>query len=112
METYTYKILEVDAMAHTMIVQYTPTDQSLSELNLNLPVPSSANNIDIHINMYAPQDTWSKLKNPSYELISLVGTESTIDPSDPSLYPTNELATIVANYDTMKNEEAEFLAGN
>jgi hypothetical protein len=116
METYTYKILEIDESAHTMIVQYTPTDTSLNHILINLPIPTSIDSIDSHVNTYAPQDTWYRVKNPAYDLSSIVGKEKSINPQDyPISTPESSTVNVVVTPDdqlasVMARLEAEFFA--
>lgn len=109
MEAYTYKILEANELTHTITVQYTPTDTALSEINLNIPAPVSLDNIDAHVNAYAPQSVWYNIKNPSYQLASLVGAESTVDPA--TYVEIATAPTITGGvYELMLQENNEFLA--
>lgn len=112
METYTYKILGIDAATHTMLVQYTPTDAILSEISLNLSIPDSLDNIDAYVNTYAPQDTWYRVKNPAFNLNSIVGIEKAINPED---LPVNTMTNVVTIPNDqlaaeMSRLEAEFFA--
>jgi hypothetical protein len=109
MEAYTYKIIEANALTHTMTVQYTPSDTTLSDIALNIPAPESLDNIEAHINKYAPQSAWYNIKNPSYQLSSLVGAESIVDPSTYAEITTS--STITGGvYELMVQLNNEFLA--
>ena len=109
MEAYTYKILEANELTQTMTVQYTPTDTALSEINLNISAPASLDNIDAHVNTYAPQGVWYNIKNPTYQLASLVGAESVIDPS--TYVETTTSSSVTGGvYELMLQLNDEFLA--
>jgi len=110
MEAYTYKILEVNELTHTMIVQYTPIDSTLSEISLNIPAPASLDNIEAHINTYAPQSTWYNIKNPNYQLSSLVGSENTVDPTLFAETSTTSTSITGGVYELMLQLNNEFLA--
>jgi hypothetical protein len=110
MEAYSYKILDTNELTHTIVVQYTPIDTTLSEISLNIPAPVSLDNIEAHINTYAPQSTWYNIKNPSYQLSSLVGNENTVDPTL-FVEPTTTSASITGGvYELMLQLNNEFLA--
>jgi hypothetical protein len=110
MEAYTYKIIEANALTHTMTVQYTPSDTTLSDIALNIPAPESLDNIEAHINKYAPQSAWYNIKNPSYQLSSLVGTENTVNPT--LLVEANVTSASITGgvYELMLQLNNEFLA--
>lgn len=109
METYTYKILEANDLTRTMVVEYISTDDSLSHISLNIPAPDSIDDLDSHVNKYAPQDTWAKIKNPSYNLSSIVGTESSVDPST-IIDTTTTINVVNTQYEIMSQLNDEFLA--
>ena len=110
MESYSYKILDTNEFTHTMLVQYTPIDSTLGEINLNIPAPASLDNIEAHINTYAPQSTWYNVKNPNYQLSSLVGNENTVNPD--LFVESNTASSSIAGgvYELMLQLNNEFLA--
>lgn len=95
-----------------MIVQYTPTDTILGEISLNLRIPDSLDNMDAHVNAYAPQDTWYRVKNPTFNLNSIVGIEKAINPEDIPKNTTTTVVTIPSDQlaAEMARLEAEFFA--
>ena len=50
MQKYTYKIISVDSIQHTMTVKYTPDNLALSEYSFNINAPDDMNNLDTIIN--------------------------------------------------------------
>jgi hypothetical protein len=81
MEIYSYKILSVDNIAQTMVVEYTPTDTSLSKTTLNINVPNSTIlDITQYINEYAPQEQWEKQKSP-INFSAQLGESVAVDPT-------------------------------
>lgn len=88
--TYNYEIKDVDPVAKTMIVEYSPSLSDLSAIVLNLPIPPSNSSIDDWINSYAPQAQWQYQQNLFPDLTSLIGQTGTltttpvksIDPAD------------------------------
>ena len=110
MQKYTYKIISVDSIQHTMVVKYTPDNLALSEYSFNINAPTDMNNLDAYINSYAPQDKWSTELNPNLDLANIIGQTGNIDPT--SIITNISTANNTAYYEIMKQEEAEFLAGN
>jgi hypothetical protein len=51
MQKYTYKIISVDFIQHTMTVKYTPDNIALSEYSFNIKAPDDINNLDKFMNM-------------------------------------------------------------
>jgi hypothetical protein len=110
MQNYTYKIVSVDPNQNSMVVKYTPDNSNLSVYSFNINAPTDMNNLDTCINDCAPQDRWSRELNPNLDLANIVGQTGNIDPS--SVITIISTVNNSAYYERMKQEEAEFLAGN
>jgi hypothetical protein len=104
MQKYTYKIISVDLIQHTMTVKYTPDNIALSEYAFNIKAPDDMNNLDTYINNNAPQDSWSAELNPNLYLANIIGQTGNIDPASLTVAVNGEA------YDMMSQLNDEFLA--
>lgn len=76
--TYNYEIKSVDSVTQTMVVEYDPTDNSLTNISLNIPVPDAGAIVEDWINKYAPQSQWERETNLHPNPESLVGLSGTL----------------------------------
>jgi hypothetical protein len=80
MERYNYTIKSVDTQTLKMVVEYSPEDSSLNTATVTIPVPDRTVDIEVHINLFAPQDQWEKEKSVHSDLQSYIGVQGNIDP--------------------------------
>ncbi len=107
MEQYTYKILSVDTVNHTMIVEYTPTNANLTTIAYNINAPLLNEDIAEYVNRWAPQEVWSKQLNPNPNLEALIGTSGKIDVVAPDA--GSDVVNNIDEYtDYMKKLQDEF----
>ena len=104
MENYTYSIKSFDVITNSILVEYIPSNNSLSCHTFNLTAPSEdIVDIDEYINRYAPQEQWKMEKNPNLKLMGLVGTTKIIDASK---YSESTITPAKQLYEDIKRLEA------
>jgi hypothetical protein len=81
---FNYKIIKIDIATGSILVKYTPVDNNLTSITLNIPVIFDDDDVPLsiekNIELYAPQLQWASQLHVKDNYDSLINKTGTITP--------------------------------